>query len=296
MKARFATPGASRLAAWASIGFVPLWSSGIIFGALALRYGPPFAVTAVRFAAATALLCGLAALCRAPWPRGAALGHAAMVGLLLQGVHYGGIYAGLAAGMSAGVAALVVGLIPVATAIGAVPMLGERLTARRAGASLLGAAAAALVSWSQLRIGSPAVLALAALALAGGAGAALWQKRFGAGRADVPSVAIQLAVGTVVMAICWFALERGGPGIDWSAGFLVPFAWTVIANSVGATLLLLWLLARGAAGRVTGLFFLVPPVTAFAAAPILGEWPLPTTLIAIALGTAAVRLLMTERR
>ena len=45
----------SRLATWASIGFVPLWSSGIVFGALALRFGPPFAVTALRFAAAPIL-------------------------------------------------------------------------------------------------------------------------------------------------------------------------------------------------------------------------------------------------
>lgn len=286
----------SRLSTRASIGFVPLWSSGVVFGVLALRFGPPFAVTALRFAVATLLLGMLAAIRRSPWPRGAALGHAAMVGLLLQGAHYGGIYVGLAVGMSAGVAALVVGLIPVATAMGAVPLLGERFTARRAVVSLLGVTAAALVSWTQLRIGSPWVLALAALALAGGAGAALWQKRFGVRGADLPSAAIQLAVGTVVMTVCWFALERGGQGIEWTAGFIVPFTWLVVANSVGATLLLLWLLAHGAAGRVTGLFFLVPPVTVLAAAPILGEWPLPTTLIAIALGTVAVRLLMTERR
>jgi drug/metabolite transporter (DMT)-like permease len=280
---------------WPGIVFVPLWSSGILFGALALRHGPPFAVTALRFAAASLLLGALALAFRASWPRGAALGHAAMVGLLLQGAHYGGIYAGIAAGMPAGVAALVVGLIPVATALGAVPLLGERFSARRAGAAVLGVAAAALVSWSQLRIGSGTALAMAGLALAGGAGAALWQKRFGGAVADLPSAAIQLGTGTVVMALCWLALERGGRGIDWSVGFLAPFAWTVVANSVGATLLLLWLLARGAAGRVTGLFFLVPPVTAFAAAPLLDEWPGWTTLAAIGLGLAAVRLLMTER-
>jgi len=66
---RLAAPSASAvggggLALWASIGFVPLWSSGIVFGALALRYGPPFAVTGLRFAAATllAIAFGIAAV------------------------------------------------------------------------------------------------------------------------------------------------------------------------------------------------------------------------------------------
>jgi drug/metabolite transporter (DMT)-like permease len=289
-------PADSRVVVWASMAFVPLWSSGILFGSLALRYGPPFAVTGLRFAAASAVLIVLGWWRRSPWPRGAALGHAIMVGLLLQGAHYAGIYAGLAAGMPAGVGALVVGLIPVATALGAAPILGERFTGRRALASLLGVIAAALVSWAQLRVGSVTVLSLAALALAGGAGAALWQKRFGGSATDITSSTVQMLVGTVVMAACWFALERGGRGIDWQPGFWAPFAAMVIGNSVLGMLLLMWLLARGAAGRVTGLFFLVPPFTALVAVPLLGEWPRPTTLVAILLGAGAVQLLMTERR
>ncbi|MDB5373614.1 MAG: putative transrane protein, partial [Belnapia sp.] len=294
-------------AAWqgriGAIVFVPLWSTGILFGALAIRHGPPFAVTGLRFAAAAAILAGLALLRRSRWPRGAALGHAVMVGLLLQGAHYAGIYAGMAAGMEAGIAALVVGLIPVATAAGAILVLEERFSRYRALAAALGLTAAALVAGSRVGFGSGvATPALALLALAGGAGAALWQKRFGSGGADLPSAAVQLLAGTVVMALCWLALERGTPaagfgGIDWgSPALLFAFVWTVLANSVGATLLLLWLLARGAAGRVTGLFFLVPPVTALAAVPLLGE-PLRLPLVlAVGLGAVAVRLLAAEAR
>lgn len=295
------TASSDRVATWASVAFVPLWSSGVLFGVLALRHGPPFAVTGLRFAVATAILATLALLRGMRWPRGAALGHAAMVGLLMQGAHYAGIYAGLAAGMPAGVTGLIVGLIPIVTAIGAVPILGEPFTQRRAWAAASGVAAAVLVSWNGLATGSavpitPAAMGLGALALFSGAGATLWQKRFGVGGADLPSAAVQLAVGTLIMTVCWGLLERDSPEIAWSPAFLVPFLWLVVANSVGATLLLLWLLARGAAGRVTGLFFLVPPVTALAAAPMLDEWPQPTTLIAITLGALSVRLLMTERR
>lgn len=279
-----------RLSIWASIAFVPLWSSAVIVGALALRHGPPFAVTAARFACAAALMTGLAFLFRSPWPKGASLFHAGVTGLMLQGGHYAGIYAGLAAGMSAGAT----GLIPVATAVGAVPLLGERFTRRRAIACILGTAAAAVVSWSKVGVGSTTAQAMAALALFSGAGAALWQKRFGVRGADLPSAAIQLLVGTLVMFACWLVFERGGPEISWAPAFFGPFLWLIVANSVGATLLLLWLLDHGAAGRVTGLFFLVPPITAVAAAAVLGEWPSTSILIGIALGAAAVWILLGE--
>ena len=200
---------------------------------------------------------------RADWPRGAALGHAAMVGLLLQGARRE-MYAGISLGMPVGVAGLVVGLIPVATALGAAPLLGEPFTRRRAMAAALGLGAVLLVVGEKLAGGRAAggtVWGLAAIALGGGAGAALWQKRFGGGGQGrggqgrggqgLGAAAVQLAAGTAVMAVCWALLERGGSApIDWSAAFLGPFLWTVLANSVGATLLLLWLLGRGAAGRV----------------------------------------------
>ncbi len=288
----------ARLGLIAAVAFVPLWSSGILFGALALRHGPPFAVTGVRFIVAVVLLALLASLRKTPWPRGAALFHAVMVGLLLQGAHYAGCYAAIAQGLPAGVVGLVVGLIPVATALGAAPALGEALTGRRIAAILLGLVAALLVVWARLGDGSTSgiTLLMAAIGLVGGAGAALWQKRFGVGGADLPGAAVQVATGAVVMGLCWWGFERGGPGIDWNLDFLWPFAWTVIANSVGATLLLMWLLDRGAAGRVTGLFFLVPPFTALVAVPMLGQ-PLSLSLIAaIVLAAVAVRLLSGEAR
>lgn len=293
------TTGGAGLTRLATVAFVPLWSSGVLFGVLALRHGPPFAVTGIRFVLAALAMALLATWRRAPWPRGRALWHSAMVGLLLQGGHYAGIYAGLSVGMSAGVAALVVGLIPVATAAGAVPMLGERFTWQRGVAAALGIAATWLVVGSRVGFG-PGIAGywLAALALAGGAGAALWQKRFG-GSAGLGAGAVQLVVGAVVMGLCWWLIEReaGARPIEWADfEFQYAFAWLVLMNSVAANLLLMWLLHRGAAGRVTGLFFLVPPFTALTAVPMLGEAPRLPVVIAAVLGAVAVWLLGTERR
>jgi len=38
--------------------------------------------------------------------------------------------------------------------------------------------------------------------------------------------------------------------------------WLVFGVSIGAILLLMWLIRRGAASQVASLFYLVPPVTA----------------------------------
>ena len=42
-------------------------------------------------------------------------------------------------------------------------------------------------------------------------------------------------------------------------------AWLVFGVSIGAILLLMWLIRRGAASQVASLFYLVPPVTALQA-------------------------------
>jgi drug/metabolite transporter (DMT)-like permease len=47
--------------------------------------------------------------------------------------------------------------------------------------------------------------------------------------------------------------------------------WLVLVLSVGAILLLLWLLNSGSAARVSSLFYLVPPATAIEAFLLFGE-------------------------
>jgi drug/metabolite transporter (DMT)-like permease len=48
-------------------------------------------------------------------------------------------------------------------------------------------------------------------------------------------------------------------------------AWLVFGVSIGAILLLMWLIRRGAASQVASLFYLVPPVTAFEAFVLFDE-------------------------
>lgn len=108
--------------------FVLLWSSGHLVGSVGARAVPPFALSTWRFLIAAALLAALAAVTRAPWPRGRrAWRDLVVTGVLLQGVQFGGGYAAMALGVPAGLAAMVLGLSPTVVAVLSGPVLGEPL-------------------------------------------------------------------------------------------------------------------------------------------------------------------------
>ena len=100
--------------------FILLWSSGYVAGKLALPHTGPLTLLTLRFGLAAVVLLGLALGTGAPWPwRRADWGHLAVVGLLMQVLHFSCIYFALQWGLSAGVAGLLIGLMPLATALGA---------------------------------------------------------------------------------------------------------------------------------------------------------------------------------
>ena len=59
--------------------------------------------------------------------------------------------------------------------------------------------------------------------------------------------------------------------ITWNTKFTGAFIWLLLVLSVGAILLLLWLLNTGSAASVSSLFYLVPPATAIEAFFLFGE-------------------------
>jgi drug/metabolite transporter (DMT)-like permease len=69
-------------------------------------------------------------------------------------------------------------------------------------------------------------------------------------------------------------------------------AWLVIGLSVGAVLLLLTLLRRGSATRVTSLLYLVPPATALEAYALFGEALGAVELAGMGLAVLGVALVM----
>ena len=81
--------------------------------------------------------------------------------------------------------------------------------------------------------------------------------------------AVQYAVGLAgTLPVAW-AFE--GMRVDWTAGFVVSLGTSPVAGSLISITLLLAMLRRGEASRVSSKFFLVPPVAALIAWALLGE-------------------------
>lgn len=243
--------------------FVFLWSTGFIVAKLGLPYAESATFLTLRYWIATALLALLAVLGAAAWPRRASeVAHCAIAGLLMHFVYIGGVFASIERGLPAGVSALITSLQPLLTAIAAGPLLGERVTRWQWLGLVLGLVGSALVVWEKAELGAAAPLAVACsvIALLGMTAGTLWQKRF-LGGVDLRSgAATQYLFTAVAYSACALLFEK--MHINWTGDFVIALSWSILAMSVGAVGLLLWLIRRGAATGVAALFYLVPPTTA----------------------------------
>lgn len=284
----------ARLAPWL---FVPIWASGFVSARLAMPHAPPLSFLSWRFALSALCLALWLAWSRPAWPRRNArldwvgLGHVAVAGLLMQVGYLGGVWSAVRWGMGAGLIAILVGLQPMVTAVwlhlrGTVPVRAHQWWGLLIG--LVGVALAVghkldqgEVGWAN---GLAAVGALAAITVG-----TLYQK------AHVPAIDVRIA--QLVQMIASFGamgplslFEPGGLGTSawpWHPDLVVALAWSVLGLTLGGSSLLFWLIARGAAMRVTSLLYLVPPMTAVMAWALFGEalgWHVLLALVLTATG------------
>jgi drug/metabolite transporter (DMT)-like permease len=102
---------------------------------------------------------------------------------------------------------------------------------------------------------------------------------------------IQYGVGAVFALP--LALFAEGLTADWSAEFFAVMAYLVIGNSLVAITLLLAMIRAGEVARVSALFYLVPPLAALFAWPLLGEAMPPLAWAGMALAALGVMLART---
>ncbi len=248
--------------------FVLLWSTGYIAAEFALAGSGSFTLAVFRFGGSALIIGAWLLMRQAPAPRRQDLLHAAVAGLLVQAGFFGFTYAGMRAGVSPAAAGLIAGLMPLTTALGAAALLGERPGRFAIPGFILGLAGVLLVIAPKLsHAGSLLGYALATCALLSLSGGTLYQKRH-AGHLDPRlSLLVQLLVSLFALLPFAWGLEhlQFHPTPSVIGGVL----WAILINSCAGLLLYLWLISNGAAGRVAGLFFLVPPVTAVLAALVL---------------------------
>lgn len=260
-----------KLSKFAPLLFVALWSTGFVGAKYGLPYADPFIFLAVRVLIAAAILFVVAAVMRSPISIGrSSIQRSALIGFFLHACYLGGVFYSISQGLPAGVAAVVTSLQPVLVSLLAVKVLGEALTVRQLIGLLLGLTGVVLVLTPsfQAHISTGALVAIT-VALMGSTSATLLQKRVGSAIPLVAGTAYQyVASGAVLLLL---AITTGETSIQWSGKFVAAFIWLILVLSVGAILLLLWLLNSGSAATVSSLFYLVPPATAIEAFILFGE-------------------------
>ena len=252
--------------------FVLLWSTGFIGAKLGLPYAEPLSFLLIRFACVIGLLGLLALVLRRPWPhRPTQWLHIAVAGALLHGGYLSGVFLAIHTGMAAGVVALIVGIQPLLTAFLSASMVGERVSGRQWMGLVLGFGGVTLVVWDKLGFGglSGAGFAFSTLALVSITLGTLYQKRYCADLDLWSGSVIQFVAAALVLLP--FALVFETMRVDWSGQFVFALGWLIFVLSLGAISLLHLLIRRGAATRVSALFYLVPPTTALLAFLIFGE-------------------------
>ena len=251
--------------------FVLLWSTGFIGAKYGLPYADPFVFLSVRILLAALLLFALARALRMPVRIGrTAMVRSGLIGFFLHACYLGGVFYSLSQGLPAGVAAVVTSLQPVLVSLIAVKVLGEQLRIRQVAGLFIGLVGVVMALGPSIdaQIPSAAIIAIL-VALIGSTTATLLQKKLGADIPLISGTAYQYLFSGCVLGV--IALATQETSITWSLRFTAAFVWLVLVLSVGAILLLLWLLNSGSAAKVSSLFYLVPPATAIEAFLLFGE-------------------------
>jgi drug/metabolite transporter (DMT)-like permease len=274
----------------APIVFLLLWSAGFAIAKIGLHHAGPFTLLALRYCIAVLVLLPLVPLLKPDFPRGRAALDIAVVGFLIQVAYFGLCYIAFKSGVSAGGVAIIVCLQPILVSLIAPRMVGETVSRARWIGLALGLTGAITVILARSGIAhEPLVGLLCAVGgLIGMTSATLYEKRFGVTTHPVPANLIQYAVGAVFTLP--LALATEGLQADWTPELWATLAYLVIGNSLISITLLLAMIRAGEVARVSALFYLVPPLSALFAWPLLGEAMPPLAWAGMALAGIGVTL------
>jgi drug/metabolite transporter (DMT)-like permease len=276
--------------------FTFLWSTGWIVAGYSARYADALTFLVVRYACAGLLIAGIAVAMGAPWPKGRrAIMDCVVTGLLLHAAYLGGVWWAVRHGLPAGISGLIAGLQPILTALFAPALLGERISLTRWAGIACGFVGIGLVLQPQLAGVDPVALwgillpivinVLGMLAVTFGS---FYQKA----RVVVGDLRTVTAIqyGAALLATLPFAYALEPMRIEWNLTMVLVLAWSVLALSVGAIGLYLFMLRRGEVSRIATFLYLVPATVAVEAWFLFGETLSPLQIVGMVVTVCGVAL------
>ena len=272
--------------------FVIIWASGFIVAKYAFRSFDVIFFLSVRLLIAAVIMALITKTMKQSLrlSKGELLASIA-IGIALHAIYLGGVWQAIAEGSPSGIASVITSLQPVLVSLIAVRLLGENLGKNQIAGLILGFLGVLLVLQPAFsRAGEMTFLALLLLitALSGSTSATILQKKLGRSIPLLAGTTYQFLIAGLILGI--YSLATGKTSVEWNLESTLAMAWAVLVTSIIAVLLLLWMLTRGSAARVSSLLYLVPPMTAIQAFILFGEKLTPQAIFGIAMTALGVAL------
>jgi drug/metabolite transporter (DMT)-like permease len=272
--------------------FVIIWSSGFVVAKYAFRNSDVIFFLSIRLLIAAAILALITkALGQSLRLSKRDLLSSLAIGVALHALYLGGVWQAIAEGSPSGIASVITSMQPVLVSLIAIKLLGERISRNQIIGLILGLLGVFLVLAPAFsRAGEMTLLALGLLiaALTGSTSATLMQKKLGHSIPLLAGTTYQFLIAGTLLGL--YSVATGKTSIQWNVESALAMAWAVVVTSLVAILLLLWMLTRGSAARVSSLLYLVPPTTAIQAFILFGEKLNPQAIISIAMTALGVAL------
>jgi drug/metabolite transporter (DMT)-like permease len=283
---------ASLLAVLAMVG----WGITDVPSAWLVESWPPLLAAAARIGVGGVILLGALILLRQPVLPGAEWRVVLVLAITQSFIFYGATFIGIAA-EGAGVAAVLANTDPLFVAALAAGFLGERLNGRQWSGLVVGLVGAAAVVW-QGPLWPPSISLISLLVVVGALGWAVGTVavtgRIRAGARPVAIAGWQMVIGAAMLAVIGLVFE-GIPSTTGAREVGLILLVAVVGNAVPFALFYV-ALGRGAAGKVSAWFFLVPVIGVLTAWPLLGEVPGPRLWAGLVLVCAGLWMVLAPPR
>ena len=258
--------------------FVSLWSTGFVAAKYSMHNADPFVFLCLRFAITSMALVPILLLVGNSLPRRLwSYRHDMVTGILLHCGYLGFVFWPIKNGVPSGIVAIIIGIQPILTTVLATLYIGETLSVRKVLGLLIGffGVATVLIGKYGLNLGlqgglEPVDLGLCLIGLTAVATGVFYQKKFCDQSRLLPGTLMQYCAGTAATALLALLFGEAWQ-IDWTVGFALALSWQVFGLSIGAVVLLMYLLKNGEAGRISSMFYLVPPLVVIEAHFLFGE-------------------------
>lgn len=270
--------------------FVLIWSTGFIAAKYSMTNADPFVFLCLRMALTTLALVPIlylsgAALPRSFWP----YRHDMVTGFLLHCCYLGFIFWAIKLGMPSGIAAIIIGIQPILTMVMASVYIGESLTTKKIAGLLVGFIGVAIVIFGKFGLGlindqglGLLPVGMCLLSLIAASSSVIYQKKFCDQSHLLTGTLMQYVAATAATAL--FAMVFGENWqIIWSSSFAMALTWQVFGISIGGVVLLMSIIKLGEAGRISSMFYLVPPLVVIEAHYLFEETLSPLSIAGMVL-------------